>query len=449
MTRSTQATRVMLVVLVVLGTAYRALLLLEVEPIARGDGAIRYLPMAHNLLSGRGFTTAASAPFVPTSHEVPGYPLLLAGILGASQGSLRAVVACQLLLEVSTLFLASRMALALGLSRFAAGAALSLGMGCLFLPSMAFEIQAATFGTFVMTAFCYLALRILRSEAINPWSWGMAGIAGGVSSMVRVDTYVLLALVSPLLGWRLLKAPRGQRLVSAGAFVIGCFAMLVPWMARDWATWGRIQLPGQQQFTYSHMGHGIKNWMDTWADDGRYLEMYVWGPWGSRPSEFPSQAVPDPIERARAGSLFRLAKTEGVDPLTPEVDHGFRELAADARSRRPLRSTLVVGLTRVVTLWPRMPIGTMFPWGYRNWVMVWQYGLWFTILALALLGARGLGTGPASLLPIALILTRSAIPLASPWGLATIYLIQGVPAVLVLAGCGLSRLFNGEPTRCA
>lgn len=135
--------------------------------------------------------------------------------------------------------------------------------------------------------------------------------------------------------------------------------------------------------------------------------------------------------------------------MTPEVDHGFRELAADARSRRPLRSTLVVGLTRVVTLWPRMPIGTMFPWGYRNWVMVWQYGLWFTILALALLGARGLGTGPASLLPIALILTRSAIPLASAWGLATIYLIQGVPAVLVLAGCGLSRLFNGEPTRCA
>lgn len=442
-----KAVQLALVVSALLGVAYRLALFVTEQPVVQADGAIRYVPMAHNILDGHGFSTSTTAPYEPSRHEVPGYPLFLAAIFAVTGSSLRAVMFMQLILEILTLWIAARMAQTLGLSPFAARAVWCLGLGCVFLPSMAFSFQAVTLASFTMAIFSLFVLSLLRTPSTTYAPWALAGLAGGLSSIVRVDTYVLAALFAPLLLRALLRLTRARRVASASAFVLCFFGMLLPWMLRDWFVHGVVQLPGQSQFTYSHMGHGIKAWMDTWADDGQYLQTYVWGPWEKRPDDFPPQSVPDDRERLRAGELFRKAKSDGVDPLTAEVDRGFRDLATEARKQRPLQTTVLVGLRRALHVWLRMPAGMTVPWGPRALVMAPLYGLWGLILLLALLGSTRIVRVADGSALFALILARTAIPLASAWGLANIYLVQAVPAVLILAAAGLSTVLSQDETQ--
>lgn len=432
--------RLLLALSAFLGVSYRLALFVTERPAVQADGAIRYVPMAQNLLEGRGSSTSTSAPFEPSRHEVPGYPVFLAAIFAVTGNSLRAVMFAQLLLEVSTIWVAVRIAQVLGLSAFTGRAVLCLGLGCVFLPSMAFSFQAVTLASFTMAVFCLCVLRALRATPASATPWAVAGLAGGVSSMVRVDTYLLVALFAPLLMKALLQIAPARRFVCASAFVLSFSGMLLPWMVRDWFVHGVVQLPGQSQFTYSHMGHGIKAWMDTWADDGQYLQSYVWGPWEKRPDDFPPQSVPDDAERQRAGELFRKAKSDGVDPLAAEVDRGFLELAARARRERPLQTTVLVGLRRALHVWLKLPTGTAMPWGPRALLMAPVYAVWLLILLMAVLGCLQIARIDNGAVLFALILARTAIPLASAWGLANVYLIQAVPAVLILAAAGLSAL---------
>ena len=80
------------------------------------------------------------------------------------------------------------------------------------------------------------------------------------------------------------------------------------------------------------------------------------------------------------------------------------------------------------------------PWGPRALLMAPVYAVWLLILLMAVLGCLQIARIDNGAVLFALILARTAIPLASAWGLANVYLIQAVPAVLILAAAGLSAL---------
>lgn len=435
------AVRGALVALVLVGIGYR-LYLATRPPIVRADASIRYIPLAQNLLAGRGFSSELQPPYTPTAHEVPGYPLFLAALLAVSNGSLKFAVWVQLMLELVTVALTVAACRLLTESQIAGWVAGALVMGCLFLPSSASSFNPMSLNVLLSTLLLLQFVRLMKPgrQTALP-GWVVAGAVAGVGALVRVDTYLFVFTAGVYWGctlvWR--RAPLGVAAKQAIAFCATFFAVLSPWIVRDKLVSGELRLPGQGQFSYSHVGAGFKAWMDTWADDGGYLEAYVWGPFDRRPARFPAELVPDRAERERAEKLFAEAKAAAVDPFPPHVDQGFLALASEVRQRRPIRSTLVVGVRRALTTWLHVPGLTVLPGSAPRLVKLTLYGYVLLLFGLAAAGVLAYRSVPSVFgLPAALIAARSAIPFASAWGLASYYLDPAVPAVVILAAAGLS-----------
>jgi Dolichyl-phosphate-mannose-protein mannosyltransferase len=439
---------VLLAAVVALGCGYRIQLLCR-EPEVRADAAVRYFPLAKSLLAGHGLSYDQVAPFRLNDYEVPGYPAFLAAILALGGGSLRLVVAVQLFIELATLWLVQRIARYAGLGSTFAWTAAALGLGLLFLPSLAVELLTETLAIFASTLLCLCILRASKSTAANAVKdWALAGIVAGLAALVRVDTYAFVALgmLACMFSMRETSVVRRGRVVLIFAIAFG--AVLLPWSLRMWSHFGTLEMPGQIQFrragNTAHLGPGFRLWMDTWADHGSYVELYVWGPLASRPSQFPADKVRDPVERARAEELYGAAKAEGVEPFNDKINAGFEQLALDARRDHWFERTILVAVRRSISCWLRMPSNTLIVGPSRWPAMYAVYSYWFVVLALAVFGVRrALGMEPATTATLlALILARTAIPFSSAWGVEVRYLYEAVPAVLVLASYGLSAIFE-------
>jgi len=76
------------------------------EPYESNDAIINYIPMAHNLWQGNGFSYDQSLPFTPTACRLPGYPFFLAIFYSPWPSQPWIAITVQLLLEgAAVLFL--------------------------------------------------------------------------------------------------------------------------------------------------------------------------------------------------------------------------------------------------------------------------------------------------------------------------------------------------------
>lgn len=355
------------------------------EPILLGDAGSRYSPLAHNLVSGNGFSTDLAPPYAPNDFDQPGYPVFVATIYLLTGASDKAVTLVQLFLELGVLALTWLIAKELRLSARRRWLAVAIGWLCPFLALFALRILTEVLTTFILTLALYLVLLAVRTRRIAVWA--IAGTSGGVCLLIRPDTLICIGLLA------------GATLISArsykgtAVFCLLAALLLVPWTARGYAQFNAVRPLGRvtEQTNLAYV-----RWLDTWLDDPKYIQDYWWH------------------------------KTE-----TPGVD--YQALADASRAAHPLRVYLLVPLKRTIMTVLRLPTYV----GDRSLKLV-AYFFWAALLILSLIGAVRLRKHPARLLLLALILGRFVLPLLTALAAEPRYIVEVLPVVCFLSASGLS-----------
>ncbi len=223
----------------VLGRYWRLLVLLPaavfylhhwaVTPPAVTGRFSTYMQPASELLRG-GYSG------VETLRRTPVYPLLLAGTLAVSGGSLKALTLLQHLLALLTAWLVMDIAFILWRSRAAAALA---GALTAFHPDLLYYARAVESelpAVFLLCLMLWLLTRLLADPARPAKLAAAAGLAGGAAALCRPELAVC-ALVPPLL---LARGAGGLK--RAGLFFAPFAALVGLWMVRNLAVFGYFSL---------------------------------------------------------------------------------------------------------------------------------------------------------------------------------------------------------------
>lgn len=400
-----------------------------------GDGAIRYEPLAQNLLDGRGFGLDDSAGWDPMCSQVPGYPALLAGLHAITGGSARAIVVTQFAVEAVILIVLWQL-----LASWGGPVVRVLAIGvALMCPVFAFFcriVSPASVAALTLVGLIYLLVPKPASANRTVARYVIAGLIAGASMWVRVDCLPFIA-IAPLVALWSSRTPLPVASKALLGYIATAVLIVTPWVVRNYTACRVVEVPGVAQFT--QFGAGYWRWLDTWLDDPRQMDDFgyrVFHPDG--PSAFPTNAGIDRAELKRADVLLaRMQREAASAPSTAAaVNAEFLDMARGARSRRSLASRLGIRVRRTVLTWVRMPaLGPSPP--SRAWKAIW-YVIWVAVLGAALLGVVVglLKRDPGTTLLALLVASRTAMPFVSAAGAQTAYLAQAVPAVYALAAVG-------------
>lgn len=422
--------RIQYICLAILALALLARLSLAMLPVRlAGDAAERYDPMARNLIAGRGFSKATEPPYIAATSDPPGYPVFVAAIYALTGGSLRAVVILQIALELATLFLVYSICIRWGLSMRGRWAALLFGALCPFLPLFSAQIYTEVLATFLLTLTLYLLARSVADRSLK-W-WFAVGLTSGVGLLVRPDLLpaILLASIvavsvhrsseSLVISRRLRLGRAVGRACITGAV---CLAVLFPWTLRNYQLTNEVRPFGD---IAAQSREAYPRWLSTWLDDPQLLHLYWWNPIEIK--EFPPSKIPDD-ERERAEQAIRQAQAQLS--LNGQPSQEFDALAAKARSERPVRTIILVPLRRALMTVLRVPSSV----SDGLWkILVYLY--WLALIGCLMVGAiRGLRRRNfIVLIPLALIIGRLALPIASALGSEPRYLLEALPSCFILA----------------
>lgn len=228
-----------LVLLIALGFVLRLSLFLTIF-ITQGEGAFlvsdsqRFISVAQNLIGGHGFSQSSEAPFLPSAHFPPIYPIFVAASLALSS-SLLPLVILQLLLSSAIPLLAWLLA-----KRFTARTDVPLIAAGL----MALEPVVGILGLLVLTdtiavfALLLASLFFLRifQENFQIRSALLAGIFLAISTLTKPNAQLIF------LGWFLILAWAGMKKhvdrKTIAAFLLAFFLILSPWLVRNAVQFG-------------------------------------------------------------------------------------------------------------------------------------------------------------------------------------------------------------------
>ena len=274
---------------------------------------------------------------------------------------MRLIVLAQALLDLGTCFLvawlASRSRAAPGQSAGASPlAALWLAATCPFVANYAAVPLTEVLATFLTAAAliplvggCGKTATCRVEPSGREWrTWFLAGLLVGLGTLVRPETPLLLlalasVLVVPLEASRRLgqAASRRERSVA-----VGLLLPLLPWAARNWVRFHEVQFlaPRYAASPDEYTPRGLYAWTVTWLV--RYRDVYLVSVEHRQRAveidDIPPAAFDSPDERARVAAL--LDQYNATLRMTPEVDHGFAQLARERTARHPLRTYLWVPL---------------------------------------------------------------------------------------------------------
>lgn len=146
-----------------------------------GGDAPRYILLAENLLSGKGFTYSLQ----PTALRAPGYPALLAAVMSLFDDKyVLAIRWIQFGLGLGTVLLCSRSS-ALAFGERAGRATLVIG---LFFPTLIFvtaEVLTECIGTFMAALFLYLLTKEIQDPRMT--TLAAMGVVTGVAAVFRFN----------------------------------------------------------------------------------------------------------------------------------------------------------------------------------------------------------------------------------------------------------------------
>ncbi len=423
--------------------------------------SVVYEELARNWLDHRVYGVFLDGTLTPILIRVPGYPAFLAIVYLFLGRSLLAVMLAQIALDIGTCFLSAMLAASLvpkSLHRRVFLAALWLAATCPFVAMYTAVPMTEVLVTFLTTAALVLLVRIyqvrdasrgLRGHQWRASPWFLAGLLIGLGTLVRPETPLLLVAASLVLflRWRY-PADWPKFFRSVALIAAGLILPLLPWGARNWETFHRIQFLAPRYYAMpgDYVPRGFYAWTNTWLVRMRdAFQVY----WRLEDDPIPIENVPasafdSPEERARVQTL--LERYNATIKVTPEIDGGFGELARQRSARHPLRTYVWIPARRAVSMW-FTPHGDLLPYSGHLWPPAehWkEEPLGFSViaslallnifyLALALLALwRWRWSSSGIVLLVAFIMVRTAY-------MATVetpeprYILECFPAVLSLA----------------
>lgn len=317
----------------------------------------RYRTIAVNLLEGHGFSSDASAPYLPSEAAAPAYPLFIATVYRIFGRSVYAVTLSQAFIDLATSLLVAFVSFSVAPAHLKRSAALWAMMiyGVFCWPTIVWvaRIYAETltlFFTMLAVAFCALALRK------GSRYWSAAGLACGLAILTRPDSVLLLVAILFFLLIQLARERQRRFAASLFAFCLAVGLALAPWVMRNYISLGKFQ-PLASEYGHAQSAYfptGYLCWVRTWIKDETYFD-YAFGPaWSPESTFFDPERLPPGTydsedERLRLAGLimrFNVARL-----ITPDIDQGFRNLAGERIKEAPLRFFVSLPLYRTASMW--------------------------------------------------------------------------------------------------
>ena len=412
-----------------------------------------YDQLAQNWLAYHVFGLEEGGRLTPVDFRLPGYPGFLALIYAIAGFSHRTVMVTQAALDTLTCLLAGRLARTVSPRSYARQAeAWTVGIAavCPFLPCYAATLLTEVPTTFFLTATLVAAVSAFRRGGW--WAWLGAGALTGIATLFRPESGLLAVAigVAVLVHYRL--RSQWPHLWRAGLiYSVGLGLALVPWTLRNAVTLREFQplAPRYANLPNDYVSLGYNRWVRTWLVRYQDVNEAFWKV-NEEPifiANLPGSAFDSQAERARVASLLERYNETGE--MTPEVDRGFAEIAAERIARHPWRYYLTAPLRRAVTMWftPRIETlpysGDLWPPRLRlkeDWrdflVTVSFGGISLVLVGLAVLGLlawrRQLAFADL-LLTWIVVRTTFLTTVETP---EPRYVLECYPAVFVLAGLG-------------
>ncbi len=425
-----------------------------------------YEELARNLLDHHVYGVFLDGKLTPLDIRVPGYPAFLALLYLFFGCSLLAVRLAQTVVDLATCFLTATLAAVLApeaLRRRVSIAALWLCTTCPFVAIYTAVPLTEVLVTFLTAAALVLLVKDYQANRrsihfggyrLHFPPWFLGGLFVGFGSLVRPETPLLLAAAGLVLLIRWHRPVDWPKLFRAGALMgVGLLVPLVPWAARNWHTFHRIQFLAPRYYAMpgDYVPRGFYAWTKTWLVRFRDAYLVVWK-LEDEPiliEDIPASAFDSPEERARVSTL--LEQYNATTTVMPELDCAFAELARERTARHPLRTYLWVPLRRVVSIWftPRtclMPFsGHLWPpaeqWeedpvGFSVTIALGLLNLFY--VGLALVAAWRWRSSSVVILLMAFILVRTAF-LTQVETPEPRYILVCFPAVLALAALAWAK----------
>lgn len=403
-------------------------------PYEAGDTPL-YELLARSLEAHGAYGLELDGRLVPVNVRMPGYPALLAASHALFGPGFQPVRVLQAVIDTLACLLAGALAALIASHagrRRAFVAGLWLSALCPFTANYAAAILAETPGAFwntgALALLLYGARRAHEQGALDrraALALAGAGLAAGLGCYFRPETpLVLLAGGLVLLGlwWR----PRDwPRLAGAGvALGLGLALALGPWAARNVLVLGRFEVlpPPAANLPGEMAPVGFNDWTQTWLTTNQQIYDFSFKV-EDEPlllEQLPASAYDSPEEKARVAGLFALHNADFT--LTPELESGFERLAHERTARNPLRTYLLVPLSRIPAMWisPRLELlpwsGQVFPlrqswhddpYDFSVTVVLFTLNLLYIVLALVALPRAHWRPGAAVL--VAYVLLRTAL----------------------------------------
>jgi 4-amino-4-deoxy-L-arabinose transferase-like glycosyltransferase len=325
---------------------------------------------------------------------------------------------------------------------------------CPFLPCYAASLLTEVPTTFLLTAALVATVSAFRRG--DWWAWWGTGALTGIATLFRAES----GLLAPVIGVALLIRYRARsqwRHLGRASLIYGAGLglALVPWTLRNVVTLHEFQplAPRYANLPNEYVPLGYCRWVRTWLVRYRDSTEGFWK-LDEQPisiARLPDSAFDSPEERARVATL--LERYNQTSTMTPEVDRGFAEIAAERIARHPWRYYFTAPLRKAFTLWftPRVEIlpysGDLWPprqrleEDWQDFLVTVSFG--GTNLLLLALAGWGLLAWRRQLafadLLLAWILLRTAFftTVETP---EPRYVLECYPAVFVLAALGLGAI---------
>jgi 4-amino-4-deoxy-L-arabinose transferase-like glycosyltransferase len=449
-------------------------------PATSGDTRL-YEQLAYNWLDHGIFGLTINGQVVPVDLRTPGYPAFLAIVSLLFGRSQLAILLAQAVLDLGTCVLTGLLAAALAPTEQrerVAIPALWLAATCPFVANycaVPLTEVLATFFTAAAVLWMVKAVRGAEGSADPPESlrratraWLLAGLFTGLGTLTRPETPLLLVAAGAVFFFRWRRSANWPKLARAAVLLVaGCLAPLLPWGARNWITFHRVQFLASRyaEMDKEFVPRGFYDWTKTWLWRFRdvYAVMWKYDEEIVPIEDIPSYAFDTPDEEARVAAL--LEAYNDTETATPEFDRVFAQLAAERTARHPLRTYISVPVKRALALWftPRVellafsghltPVAKEWDEDRLDFSVTLCFFLWnAAYIALALYGlrrawlARSALGGEASV-GIALLLAYLVVRTAFLTHVETPeprYVIVCYPMVLALGALSALRPARGE-----
>jgi hypothetical protein len=238
--------------------------------------------------------------------------------------------------------------------------------------------------------------------------------------LLRITLVCLLLALAPFAIW-----------TARNARVFHVFEPLAPRYATD---------PGEST------NPGWQRWMKTWCLDFVSTYDIYWNVPGSAfdLNKLPTRAFDSPAQRAQTAALAAQYNDNGQD-LSPQIDAGFAQLAAQRIHAHPLRYYLWLPLGRMADMWLRPRVENLNIdldwWVYSHHYSETRFSWTYAALnaAYLLLALAGLCLRPRYWPWMLLYFVMRSALLTTIEAPEARYTLECFPMLFVLAGIGLDR----------